>query len=415
MSALQEFLTVDNIVMVLGVIGSLASVVALVQGTRSAYKNNRWLAALEFGLFIVLCVGSAAALYHWNTNRVAAEEARASSRVTGLLHAAQTEIAGITRSAEQGLEIGKSGLLSPIMPHPPEVYNTLLTGGETYSFLSPGLQENLAQFIRMNNTYYEGFRLSIDQTKKPPLGTYHLILNSYLIQDIFLGLELLYQSKELPAEELSERQNAATNYEARLVMLMPKGWNWVSPVREGVAGKLDDTERKAAYCIGQEFNSIIALANAGSPLSDADQKRLDRADDYFQALGFPLKVSVVASRTKVGSDDYKTILNLIKSGLFAMHGRTAYDAYSLGQMMLPVLDDFERYRNDPEFHEKNHDRVINGEAIKINKLIGFANLPGDLTKGWVQLFTYTYIGQGGSPDLFPQWRQRARDYCGVAH
>jgi hypothetical protein len=410
---LQDFLTVENIVLVLGVVGSLASIIALVQATRSVFKHNRWLAAFEMILFIVLSAGSAAAIYYWNNSRVAAEEARARSRITGLLHAAQTEIAGITRSLELGLETGKSGLASPIVPQPPEVYKTLLSSGDIYSALSPELQERLAQFIKTNNTYAEGFRIAAQQTNEPQLGTYHVMLHSYLIQDIFIGLELLFQSNKLSAEELSARQKAASEYEVQLLMLMPKGWEWVSPARKGVAGNLDDADRKAVYCIGQEFDSIIAIANAAPPLNDADQRKLDRADADFRDLGIPLRVSDVARRTKKDSEDYKSLLSLLEIGLFATHGQTAYAAFALGQMMLPALNDFERYRSDPEFHEKNFDRVMKGEVFEINSLIGVARLPGGLTKGWPQLFTYTYIGQGGTPDLIPEWRQRVRNYCVV--
>jgi hypothetical protein len=219
----RDFLTPDNIGIVCGLIGAIASIVALVQATRALFKSERRKAFIDIAIFIVLSTVSVGGFYYYWSARPVAEDLRLKGRMTGLLKAAHSELISSMLNLQISLPMEEADFASPAPPGLPRTLDKLISDGEVFALLSPGLQSELPRFTGSLEALTEGYKQGYGIDKHGQPGTLLLMWLNCYIQNVFINLELLFQTNQLLATELSWRQDAARSYEAMLLILRTKG------------------------------------------------------------------------------------------------------------------------------------------------------------------------------------------------
>jgi hypothetical protein len=407
--SVQGFLTVDNVVIIFGLIGTIASVLALVQATRALYKSEKRKALIDSALFLLFCAASVGAFYYWSMDRPAVQDTRLQARSTGLLKAANSELLTAMRSLQISLPTEEAGVTSPVSPSLPHSFNTLIADGEVFSSLSTGLQEELPRFVRSIETFTEAYKQGYAATKKAQPGTLLLMWLSCYIQDVFVNLELLFQGNQLSKEQVAARQTATLSYEAMLMMLRTKG-DWAFPAQSNYAEVSDLKEGRDVLCFGQILDDAVAAVNSSAALDNSAKKEVALSEAVVRKLGLALDFRQLAEGATKGSDRYGKALTLISDGTYALHGERLSASLDFGYLALTTLDDFEKVITDDEFRHQNWQHVVK-EGEDINGLISPVLLPEEMKKAWVPIFGRVMAVQPDVPPMISAWKQQLVQYC----
>jgi hypothetical protein len=408
---LSDFITGDNVIILLGIIGTFATIVALIQSTRAIFASEKRRAVIDISLFVVLCAFSVGIFYYWTTHRVPIEDTRLKSRVIGLLKAAHSEQQSLLMTLGVAIPIESDNFTSPVSPRMPQVFSRLLDDGEVFQSLSKRLQGELPAFIKGNDSLTQGYKLAYDLTKKGQRGTLRLMFYNNFTQEILITIELLLQTNKISESEALRRQDAWQRFQTALFLSLKGPSSWVQPFEVDYGNSIDPAVLKIAFCLGEKLNQDEpANVNVG-PTDHKPVAAPNGEAVAFRSLGFPLNYQEMLSGLKKGTPQYDNTLALLETGLLAMSGDKMHDSFVMGYYLLATLNDFELYIKDAEFHATNHQRVMGEEAETINMLINKVGLPNGIAKSWVKLFSQVLTLQPEALNTIQMWKSTVQPIC----
>ncbi len=401
--------------LLIGLLGSLASIYALFQATRNLWKKNRRKALIDGVVFTVAAVITGTTFYFWQQSPENGPTAQLKQRVEGLLESAHSELVDAVLGLRMRLSDADAGLSSPIAPKLPGVLGTFLTDGEAFLLLSDPMQQELPQFIKDLQTYTAGYEWVASQEDKdvPQPGTISMMLLECATQELCVRIEKMYQAGNLDSDDHKKRFSAALSYKALFFLTGNHHAKTLNGkvVQQNLNLSKEETEANA-FWVGYHFDACVNSANSGSTPNQEQLTMLERTQNRLQALGLAVDLKELLAGVQDGSEEYALVLQLIEDGLVAYWGEQTMATLTFGFVLTPTLDTFSWYATDPAYRKQFIDggRDIMQVGMPINTNINAVSLPEPTKKQWVPLCIGVILSDPATARRAKEWKEEVLRY-----